>query len=153
MSVYLHHFCLYFLAGTDIVFQWPSSMRSQGDTSTTTPRRGSSQMRGSVSCIHPLRRSTRCIHLYTRRQSPPGVKGLPLMGVGTFLFRMGEFQDVGVCPRLPLRPMDAPVLPGSRRLLGIAVEEPNIGQKPKLGGVRALLPFHCIFRCFAFIFL
>src|SRR3954464_12994491 len=75
------------------------------------------------------------------------------MGVGTFLFRMGESQDVGVCPRLPLRPMDAPVLPGSRRLLGTAVEEPNLGQKPKLGGVRALLPFHYIFRWFAFIFL
>src|SRR3954469_13657654 len=63
------------------------------------------------------------------------------MGVGTFLFRMGELQDVGVCPRLPLRPMDAPVLPRSRRLLENAVEEPNLGQKPKLGGVRALLPF------------
>ena len=63
------------------------------------------------------------------------------MGVGTFLFRMGEFQDVGVRPRLPLRPMDTPVLPGSRRLLGTTVEEPNLGQKPKLGGVRALLPF------------
>src|SRR4051812_50148838 len=63
------------------------------------------------------------------------------MGVGTFLFRMGESQDVGVCPRLPLRPMDAPLLSGSRRLLGTAVEEPNLGQKPKLGGVHALLPF------------
>src|SRR3954471_22923865 len=63
------------------------------------------------------------------------------MGVGTFLFRMGESQDVGVCSRLPLRPMDAPVLPGSRRLLGTAVDEPNLGQKTKLGGVRALLPF------------
>src|SRR3954464_3945688 len=63
------------------------------------------------------------------------------MGVGTFLLRVGESQDVGVCSRLPLRPMDAPVLPGSRRLLGTAVEEPNLGQKPKLAGVRALLPF------------
>ena len=75
------------------------------------------------------------------------------MGVGTFLFHVGESQDVGVCSRLPLRPMDAPVLPGSRRLLGTAVDEPNLGQKPKLGGVRALLPFHCIFHWFAFIFL
>src|SRR3954470_9104188 len=75
------------------------------------------------------------------------------MGVGTFRLRVGESQDVGICPRLPLQPMDAPVLPGSRRLLGTAVEEPNLGQKPKLGGVRALLPFHCIFRWFAFIFL
>src|ERR1043165_1865899 len=63
------------------------------------------------------------------------------MGVGTFLLRVGESQVVGVCSRLPLRPMDAPVLPGSRRLLGTAVEEPNLGQKPKLWGVRALLPF------------
>src|SRR3954465_7028250 len=75
------------------------------------------------------------------------------MGVGTFLLRVGESQVVGVRSRLPLRPMDALVLPGSRRLLGTAVEEPNLGQKPKLGGVRALLPFHCIFRWFAFIFL
>src|ERR1041385_5317213 len=37
--------------------------------------------------------------------------------------------------------MDIPVLPWSRRLLGTAVDEPNLGQKPKLGGVRALLPF------------
>src|SRR4051812_12809589 len=49
--------------------------------------------------------------------------------------------------------MDIPVLPGSRRLLGTAVDEPNLGQKPKLGGVRALLPFHCIFSWFAFVFL
>src|SRR3954464_3459345 len=75
------------------------------------------------------------------------------MGVGTFLLRVGEPQVVDVRPRLPLRPMDTPVLPGSRRLLGTAVEEPNLGQKPKLEGVRALLPFHCIFRWFAFIFL
>src|ERR1041385_6808093 len=73
------------------------------------------------------------------------------MGVETFLLRVGESQDVGVCSRLPLRPMDAPVLPGSKRLLGTVVEEPNLGQKPKLGGVRALLPFHCIYRWFAFI--
>src|SRR3954469_20210269 len=75
------------------------------------------------------------------------------MGFGTFLLCVGESHYVGVCSRLPLRPMDAPVLPGSRRLLGTAVDEPNLGQKPKLGGVRALLPFHFIFRWFAFIFL
>src|ERR1043165_8031371 len=80
MSVYLHHLCLIFLAGTDIVFQWQSSTRSQGDTSTTTPQKGSSQMRGSVSCIHPFKRRTRSVHQSRRRQSPPGVKGLPLDG-------------------------------------------------------------------------
>src|SRR4051812_36486373 len=85
------------------------------------------------------------------------------MGVGTFLFRMGESQDVGVCPRLPLRPMDAPVLPGSRRLLGTAVEEPNLGQKPKLreyvlsspfivSSVGSLLSF-CSFCLFFFVLL
>ena len=37
--------------------------------------------------------------------------------------------------------MDTPVLPGSRRLLGTAIDEPNLGQNPKLGGVRPLLPF------------
>src|SRR3954468_16912284 len=70
LSVYLHHLCLIFLAGTDFVFQWPSLMRSRGDTSFTTPRRGSSQTRMSASCIRPFR----------RRPSPPGVKGLPLDG-------------------------------------------------------------------------
>src|SRR3954464_9473547 len=80
MSVYLHHLCLIFLAGTDIVFRWPSSMSSWEDTSTTTPRRESGQMRGGVSCIHPFKRSTRSIHPPRRRQSPPTVKGLPLGG-------------------------------------------------------------------------
>src|SRR3954453_22130085 len=36
LSVYLHHLCLIFLARTDTSFQWPSSMRSRGDTSFTT---------------------------------------------------------------------------------------------------------------------
>ena len=40
-----------------------------------------------------------------------------------------------------------------RVIIGTAVDEPNLGQKPKLGGVRALLPFHYILRWFAFIFL
>ena len=80
MSVYLHHLCLIFLAGTDIVFQWLSSMRSWGDNSTTTPRKGSSQMKGGVSCIHPSRRSTRSVHQSRRRPSPLTVKGLPLDG-------------------------------------------------------------------------
>src|ERR1043165_5028328 len=80
ISVYLHHLCLIFLAGTDIVFRWPSSMRSQGDTSTTTQQRGSSQMKECVSCIHPSRRSTRSVHQSRRRPSPPTVRGLPLDG-------------------------------------------------------------------------
>src|SRR4051812_29744371 len=33
-SVFLHHLCLIFLAGTDTDFQIPSSMRSRGDTSS-----------------------------------------------------------------------------------------------------------------------
>src|SRR3954463_13368119 len=107
LSVYLHCLCLIFLAGTNIVFQWPSSMRSRGDTSFTTPRRGLSQTRRSMWYIHPFR----------RRPSPSGVKDLPLDGGGTFFFVRGS-QDIGVCSRLPLRPMDAPVLPESRRLLG-----------------------------------
>ena len=48
--------------------------------------------------------------------------------------------------------MDTPVLPRSRRLLGTAVDEPNLGQKPKLGEYVLSYPFHCIFRWFAFIF-
>src|SRR3954466_6134184 len=43
LSVYLHHLCLIFLAGTDIVFQWPNLMRSRGDTSISAPREGPSQ--------------------------------------------------------------------------------------------------------------
>src|SRR3954468_9667489 len=70
LSVYLHRLCLIFLAGTDIVFQWPSSMRSRGDTSFTTPLRGLSQTRRSAWYIHPFRRIP----------SPPRVKGLPLDG-------------------------------------------------------------------------
>src|SRR4051812_38778677 len=153
MSVYLHHLCLFFLAGTDTVFRSPSLMSSWGDTSTTTPRRESGQMRGGVSCIHPFKRSTRSIHQPRRRQSPPTVKGLPLGGSRDLPPPGGRIPGRRYTPRLPLWPMDTPVLPGSRRILGTAVEEPNLGQKPKLGGVRALLPFHCIFRWFAFIFL
>ena len=48
-------------------------------------------------------------------------------------------------------------------LLGTAVDEPNLGQKPKLGGVRALLPFSLylplvrfylfeVFACSSFFF-
>src|SRR3954466_13636362 len=68
LSVYLHHLCLIFLAGTDFVFQLPSLKRSRGDTSFTIPRRGSSQ----------TRRSTWYIHQFRERASPPRVKGLPL---------------------------------------------------------------------------
>src|SRR3954467_5594134 len=137
MSVYLHHLCLIFLAGTDIVFQWPSSMRSQGDTSTTTPRRGSSQMRGSVSCIHPLRRSTRCIHQSRRRQLPPGVKGLPLDGGRDLPLPHG---------RIPGRRCMPPTSPTTHGRTSTTREQeaPQDRRKPKLGGVHALLPFHCI---------
>ena len=42
--------------------------------------------------------------------------------------------------------MDAPVLTRRwRKLLGNAVTEPDLGEKPKLGGVRALLPFSLYF--------
>src|ERR1043165_1446406 len=69
-SVYLRHLCLIFLAGTDTAFQRPSSTRSRGDTSFTTPRRGLCQTRRSTWCIHPSR----------RRPSPHGTEGLPLVG-------------------------------------------------------------------------
>src|SRR4051812_1789141 len=69
-SVYLHHLCLIFLAGTDTAFQIPSLMRSRGDTSFTTPRRGLCQTRRSTWCIHPSR----------RRPSPHGTEGLTLVG-------------------------------------------------------------------------
>src|ERR1041385_4116079 len=75
------------------------------------------------------------------------------MGDETFFFHVGGAQGFGVLTGGRIRPMDIPVLPWSRRLLGTTVDEPNLGQKPKLGGVRALLPFHCIYRWFAFIFL
>ena len=69
-TVFLHHLCLIFLARTDTAFQIPSSMRSRGDTSFTTPWRG----------LCPTRRCTWCIHPSRRRPSPHGVKGLPLDG-------------------------------------------------------------------------
>src|SRR4051812_23527114 len=103
--------------------------------------------------MRPFRRSMWYIHPFRRRPSPPGVKGLPLDGGGTFFFHVGGTQNFSIRTGGRLRPMDIPVLPWSRRLLGTAVDAPNLGQKPKLGGVRALLPFHCIFRWFAFIFL
>ena len=80
ISVYLHHLCLICLAGTDIAFRWPSSMRSQGDTSTTPLQRGARQMKEGVSCIHPFRRSTRSVHQSRRRPSSLTVKDLPLDG-------------------------------------------------------------------------
>src|SRR3954463_14505789 len=120
-SVYLHHLCLIFLAGTDTSFRIPSLMRSQGDTSFTTPRRGLCQTRRSAWCIHPSR----------RRPSPHGTKGFPLIGGGTFFFYVGGSQGFGVRTRRCIRPMDIPALPRSRRLLG-TVDEPNLGQKPKL---------------------
>src|ERR1041385_5482866 len=63
------------------------------------------------------------------------------MGGWTFLFHVGGSEYFGVRTGGRIRPMDIPVLPWSRRLLGTAVEEPNLGQKPKHGGVHALLPF------------
>src|ERR1041384_229199 len=63
------------------------------------------------------------------------------MGGGAFFFHVGGAQGFVVRTGGRIRPMDIPVLPGSRRLLGTAVDKPNLGQKPKLGGVRALLLF------------
>src|SRR3954466_627105 len=82
------------------------------------------------------------------------------MGGGTFLFPVGGSEDFGVRTGGRIRPMGIPVLPWSRRLLGTAVDEPNSGQKPKLGGVRALLPFplylplvrFCLFASFCLFF-
>src|SRR3954469_18592677 len=75
------------------------------------------------------------------------------MGGGTFFFYVGGSQDFGVCTGRRLRPMGIPVLPWSKRLLGTAVDEPNLGQKPKLGGVRTLLPSIVSSVWFALIFL
>ena len=52
---------------------------------------------------------------------------------------MGGPEDFGVRTGGLIRLLDLP-LPRSRRLLG-AVAATNLGQKPKLGGVRALLTF------------
>src|SRR3954471_20329699 len=83
-SVFLHHLCLIFLAGTDTAFQILSSMRSRGDTSVTTPRRGLCQTRKSAWCIHPSR----------RRPSPHGTKGLPLVGVRDLLLLHGRIPGL-----------------------------------------------------------
>src|SRR3954468_24962960 len=69
-SVFLHHSCLIFLAGTNTALYIPGSMRSWADTSFTTPRRG----------LCPTRRSAWCIHPSRRRPSPYQVKGLPIVG-------------------------------------------------------------------------
>src|SRR3954470_634325 len=79
-SVYLHHLCLIFLAGTDTAFQIPISMISRGDTSFTTPRRGLCYTRRSTWCIHPSR----------RRPSPHGTEGLPLVGRRDLLLLRGR---------------------------------------------------------------
>src|ERR1041385_5617228 len=73
---------------------------------------------------------------------------------------MGGSEDFGVRTGSLIRPLDSPVLPWSRRLLG-TLATANLGQKPKLGGVRTLLtfplyyPFHYfdlfeVFACFSF---
>src|SRR4051812_45061257 len=80
ISVYLHHLSLICLAGTDITFRWPSSMRSQGDTSTTPLQGGERWMEDGVPYIHPSRRSTRSIRQSRRRPSSLTAKGLPLEG-------------------------------------------------------------------------
>ena len=117
------------------------------------PRRGSSQMRRSVSCIHPSRRSTRSVRQSRRRPSPPTVKGLPLDGSRDLP------PQGGIIPGCRCTPPTSPTTHG-RTSTTREQEAPryrsrraNLCQKPKLGGVRALLPFHCIFRWFACIFL
>src|ERR1041385_47279 len=60
------------------------------------------------------------------------------MGGGTF--HVGGSEDFSVRTGGLIQPLGLP-LPWSRRLLGTTLDEPNLGQKPKLGGVRALLPF------------
>src|ERR1041385_2905651 len=84
LSFYLHHLCLIFLAGTDFAFQLPSLKRSRGDTSCTTPRRGSSQ----------TRRSTWYIQQFRERPSPPGVKGLPLDGGRDLPLPRGRIREL-----------------------------------------------------------
>ena len=37
-----------------------------------------------------------------------------------------------------------------RKILGLTIDESSLGQKPKLGGVRTSLPFHCIICGFHF---
>src|ERR1041384_2068378 len=83
-SVFLHHLCLIFFVGTGTAFQTPSLMRSRGDTSFTTPRRGLCQ----------TRRSAWCIHLSWRRPSPHGVKGRPLVGGGHLRLLRGRIPGL-----------------------------------------------------------
>src|SRR3954463_5074381 len=75
------------------------------------------------------------------------------LGRGTFFFFVGGAQDFGVRTRRRIRPMDIPALPWSRRLLGTLVFEPDLGQKPKLGGVRILLPSTVLSALLVLIFL
>src|SRR3954464_3336183 len=62
---------------------------------------------------------------------------------------MGDSEEFGVRASILLRSLDSPLSLRSRWLLG-AVVATNLGQKPKLGGVRPLSLLHCIihFICF-----
>src|SRR3954462_4266108 len=74
-SVYLHLFCLIFLAGTDGLLTLTSSMSSWSSVSFITPWRG----------LCPTRRSMVSSHLSRERPSPSLVKGLPLLGARILL--------------------------------------------------------------------
>src|SRR3954464_1320973 len=62
---------------------------------------------------------------------------------------MGDSEEFGVRASILLRSLDSPLFLRSRWLLG-AVVATNLGQKPKLGGVRSLSLFHCIIRFICF---
>src|SRR3954464_14199816 len=72
-SIYLHLFCLIFLAGTDGPLMLSSSMSSWSSISFITPWRG----------LCPTRRSTVSYHLFRKKPPPSLVKGLPLLGART----------------------------------------------------------------------
>src|SRR4051812_14369395 len=118
------HLCyLIFLTGADGPLMLSSLMSLWSSISFITPQRG----------LCPMRRGTWSICPSRGRPSPSGVKGLPLLGAQILLRgRIPGLRCTHPEPRMthgrtPLELEEAP---------GDLTSEPDLGQKPKLGGVR-----------------
>src|SRR3954467_9609349 len=99
-SVYLHLFCLNFLAGTDGPLMLSSLMSSWSSTSFITPWRG----------LCPTRRSIVSFHLSRGRPSRSLVKGLPLLGAWILL--RGRIRGL-YAPEASYDPWTHPYHPGA----------------------------------------
>src|SRR3954467_9867874 len=98
-------------------------MRSCASTSFTTPRRR----------VCPTRRSAWCIHPSRRRPSAHGVKGLPLVGARDLLLRGRILGLRCTHPKAHTTHGHTSTTP-EQEAPGDRSSDPNLGQKPKLGG-------------------